>query len=73
MIVKVQASMVSSDGAPSVLIYDEKRATMFETRDRALTGPVLKLLEGRPKAYFHATLDPKRKIVLGKEAPTQAW
>lgn len=68
-IVKVQASIVSSD-VQSILIYDfdENISAEFEATD-----DILKLLDGRPKAFFYAHLDKEGGIVLDGIAPWQTW
>ena len=69
-IVKVQQSLTTSAPKARMLIYDESREFFYESD---LTLEVEGLLGGRAKAYFHYTLDPDNKILLGQEAPMQSW
>jgi hypothetical protein len=64
-IVKVQVS--SDEGSPA-LIYDRTRA--FERLVDTVT--VQEAMKGRPKAFFYSTRE-NGQIVLGEEAPYQAW
>lgn len=71
VIVKVQQSIVSSDGIKRVLVYDEDRQNHYE-------GPIPKEIEetlaGRLKAYFYADVPIRPGFVtLLEEAPEQSW
>lgn len=72
MIVKVQASLASSDGTSHCLIYDKSRDVMYETSDPEETKPILALLKGRPKAYFNAEIVNTR-IQIHEEEQYQNW
>jgi hypothetical protein len=72
MIVKIQASLASSDGVKSCLIYDKSRDVMYETSDPKETKPLLKLLKGRDKAYFNAEIV-NTKIEVHEEEQYQNW
>lgn len=52
VIVKIQQSLSSSDGLKAILVYDKTRAVFFESNDKTLIKPVLKLLKDEPKGYF---------------------
>lgn len=69
-IVKVQRSLASSDGADTILIYDfdENVSAEFEATD-----DILKMLDGRVKAFFYAHLDKDGGLVLDGIAPWQGW
>lgn len=73
MIVKLQSSQFSSDGEKRCLIYDRSRAVYYETDKPEEVEPLLKVLNDRPKAYFHAEINKEGKVVIGKEAPQQNW
>jgi hypothetical protein len=72
MIVKVQASLFSSDGKGSCLIYNETRDIQYETSDPKEIKPIMAVLKGRPKVYFEAEVV-NTKIELRKEVKTQNW
>lgn len=72
MIIKIQASLASSDGASHCLIYDKKRDVLYQTSDPKETKPLLKLLKGRDKAYFKAAIV-DTKIQVYEEVTTQNW
>lgn len=75
-IVKVQISLVTSDGSTRMLIYSKLSSIMYEG---LATQDILDVMNGRPKAYFEAELvsDPdngnKSRIKLIKEVKTQNW
>lgn len=71
MIVKIQQSLASSSPKRSCLIYDRSRRVFYETDQEEETGPLIKLLGDRPKAYFHAEISKEGKIEVKKEAPDQ--
>lgn len=73
MIVKIQQSLSSSDGLRHCLIYDKKRKVFYEADTPEEVDPLVKLLSERPKAYFNAELDKKRKIIILSEAEDQDW
>jgi len=66
MIVKVQMPLA---GEPQVLVYDETRTKqgMFD-----VTPDIKRIMRGRAKAFFHATLA-NGTFDIGDEAPWQAW
>lgn len=64
MIVKIQVSLIQ----PSrTLIYNETGSIQFE---EPTTPDVLELMKGRPKAFFHATVE-DTILVIGDEVQTQ--
>lgn len=69
MIVKVQASIVTTEDESQVLVYDQAKKYQFQG---AMPWDLLVKLNGRPKAYFEAELD-GTELVIGDEAPTQDW
>jgi hypothetical protein len=69
VIVKVQQSLSSTDKRAWQLIYNEDRSLC---REEPLTGPVLRRLRARPKAYFEIKMLGKR-IKLGAEVAEQSW
>jgi len=69
MIVKVQASLFTTQATRRALIYDEDRVHMYEGE---LTEAVESILDGRPKAFFFAKLI-GTTIEIGAEAPWQEW
>lgn len=68
MIVKVQLPL-NDDGEPLALIYDRGRT--FEGLVPLNEG-VLRVMNGRPKAFFKAKIVGKQ-IELLEEAPWQTW
>lgn len=76
MIVKVQVSIFSNvdPGVQRMLIYSRTRKTQYEG---PVTDDVLHKLQGRPKAFFFASLRQtspgEHQLVLRKEAPWQDW
>lgn len=69
-IVKVQASLTSNNDVQSILIYNEDESVMAEFD---ATDDVLKLLDGRPKAFFFAHIADDGGLILGTPAPWQQW
>lgn len=70
VVVKVQASIYTTEGRPQVLVYSQDRALLFTG---SLPSQVQEVLGDRPKAFFYAWVDARGKIVLDAEAPWQAW
>lgn len=70
MIVKVQVSLVSTSGAQRVLIYNSDRSVEWEG---ALSPEVERLMDGRPKAFFHAHVGWDGKLSLDRGARWQQW
>lgn len=70
LIVKVQRSLMSSDGSDTILIYDEDENVSAEFE---ATDEILKMLDGQPKAFFYAHLDKDGGLVLDGKAPWQGW
>jgi hypothetical protein len=70
-VVKVQLSLATSDGKPSVLVYNKQRNLSWEGRpDRWLA----KRLSGQPKAFFNAKWDNKTKRwEIGSQVPDPGW
>lgn len=73
MIVKIQSSQFSSDGIGRCLIYDRSRRVYYETDKRDEVEPLMKVLKGRPKAYFNAELNKEGRVIVKDEAPNQDW
>lgn len=69
MIVKVQASLVTTAKIQRVLAYNEDRSICF---DGPLKPEVRKLLRGRLKAYFYARVR-NGELDLEEEAEEQSW
>lgn len=72
-IVKVQVSLFTSDGVPSMMIYDENREYFYEG---APPKGVFSRMRGRKKAFFWAYVDPARPgdVELLKDwVPYQTW
>jgi len=69
-IVKLQTSVYSSDRVQRVLAYDMLLTIQHE---QPVTSDILKLLRGRPKAFFFAEVDAKGMLQLHEEAPWQEW
>ena len=72
MIVKVQASMASSDGGKHCLIYDKTKDVYYQTSEPEEVKPLLEVLKNRPKAYFKAEVV-DTKIQLREEVKAQNW
>lgn len=70
MVVKIQQSLHSSDNQKWLLIYDEERNHHAQIE---ATEDVLKLLNGRPKAYFEAQINKDKMLVIEKEVPNPGW
>lgn len=70
MIIKLQISQFCSEGSASMLAYNESREYTYQSK---ASEEVLKLMRGRPKAFFYATLDKELKFVVEEEAPWQNW
>lgn len=71
MIVKVQLPLSTNEPEPLALVYNENRKYDVFMR---ITPDLIKVMEGRPKAFFHATYDKvANNTILGKEAPHQPW
>lgn len=69
VIVKVQLSLASSDGAQSVLVYDEERVHVWEGE---VSDDVREAMDGEPKKYFLA--DVSQPIIrLIEEVEAQGW
>ncbi len=68
-IVKVQLSQYTTDNKQRMLIYDEKRIWQLECQ---APEKIIKILNGRPKAYFNAQLI-RGELVLEGEVSTQNW
>jgi hypothetical protein len=69
-IVKVQLSIVSSEPVKQALVYDKKHEWFGQFDATPELGAAMK---GRPKAFFHATLNDDGVVQLGKEANWQTW
>lgn len=69
MIVKVQTSLVSSDGVPRVLIYDRSRSFTYEG---GINADVVAAMAGRKKAFFVAALTDDG-LSIGTEVSDPGW
>ncbi len=74
MIVKVQISLATSDGVPSVLVYDEAQDFMYEGEP---TPEILEAMDGEHRKFFNAqlTIDVMgdKQFDLMDEVPEQDW
>lgn len=72
MIVKVQVAQSGHGAGKLLLIYDESRDVTLQCE----SPDVLKLMKGRPKAFFHAEIvstDDGHKIRIDREAKARDW
>jgi hypothetical protein len=70
-IVKVQTSLFTSDGIPSVMIYTEDHKHSYEGPAEAF---LLDMMDDEPKKFFFAWVPEKPGIIqLIEEAPWQSW
>jgi hypothetical protein len=72
MIVKVQMSMGSSDGASRVLVYNEDRTFLYQGGASSLGAALEKKMNERAKAYFEAHWD-GRVPLIAEEVESQDW
>jgi hypothetical protein len=70
MIIKVQLSLMSSDGLVRMLAYDKERSFTYEA---VADDDVLDLMCGRPKAYFEAKINKDKLLEIGEEVEEQDW
>lgn len=68
MIVKLQRQQNLPGGR--LRAYSEDKSIDVEVAE---TRPLLRLLKGRPKAYFEATINAAGELSIDAEAPEQAW
>jgi hypothetical protein len=76
MIVKIQASLNSTDHIKYILIYNQDRSITVQLNavdDHEVVKPILNALEGRPKAYFDVDLDDNSNLKLIEEVSSQPW
>jgi hypothetical protein len=68
--VKVQLALATSDGAAGkrCLLTNEEGTLYDETEDQE----VIRLMAGRPRAYFRAKLE-NTFLTLGEEVPEEDW
>lgn len=71
MIVKVQASLMTTGPVQRVLVYNEDRTFTYEGGVNDEVFASMKLY-GRPKAYFEAKMTPAG-LEIGEEVPAQDW
>ena len=81
MIVKVQISLISSDGKTRILVYPKDRSMQYE----GVADPsLLRVMGNRKKAFFFVhtkaseggkftTVQEGLELVIDKEAPWQEW
>jgi hypothetical protein len=69
MIVKVQVSIVTTFPTPRVLVYNKDRSFTYEG---GINADMIKVLAGRPKAYFKAKMTPEG-LEIDEEVPAQDW
>lgn len=67
MIVKVQLPLVTSETKPKALIYNSDRSVYLMVDVDHVVG----MLKGRNKAFFEASINEKKELVLGKEVDKQ--
>ena len=70
LILKVQTSLSTNADTQMVLVYDKDRSVMGEF---PITEGIAKVMNGKPKRYFHAEVDDEGCIHLGKPVKEQAW
>jgi hypothetical protein len=71
MIVKVQVSLATTEPKRRVLVYNRSRSVQWE--DEA-SADILKVMNGKAKAFFHATVSKKTKrLEIGAETDWQDW
>jgi hypothetical protein len=73
-IVKVQVSLFSSDGIPSVLVYNKDRSiySQFDATDDIVKA-MKKTVGDTKKAFFWAKTDRNKKLNIYEAAPWQEW
>lgn len=71
MIVKVQVALAANVENPPILIYNESRSLM-QTFDFEDSARLIKLMEGRPKAYFEAHIEDE-VLFLDAVTEDQEW
>lgn len=64
MIVKVQISQATSAPKAQVLVYNKERTLSYQGD---ATEEILDLMDGRPKAFFHAAILLNGKLDIRKE------
>lgn len=69
MIVKVQASLVTTEDSQQILIYNKDKSAFWQG---PATSELLTIMNGRPKAFFSARIV-KKKIMIDSEAKWQNW
>ena len=73
MIVKIQAPLASNEAEPPAMVYTEDREWSGLV---PFTEELQFALGGRPKAYFHATVDKgavEIALVIGEEVHGLEW
>lgn len=69
-IVKVQLPLSSNVDNPPALVYNKERTLMQQF---PVTKDLKQLMGGQDKRYFHAALNEKKELVLGKPTKHQPW
>lgn len=70
MIVKVQVPLMSNIAKPMALVYDEEQKFRCFVD---VSAELLKTMDGRPKAYFIASIDDDGMLILGDEVEARPW
>jgi hypothetical protein len=66
---KIQVPLKSTDPKPKALVYNERRTIQFEMW---LSPEILKVMKGRPKAYFVCEYFPEAaRLDIAQEADDQ--
>jgi hypothetical protein len=70
MIIKLQVPLASSEPNPKALVYNQDRSVeqMFP-----ISPEIMKLMKGRPKAYFVAKINADQELEILAEATPQSW
>ena len=72
-IVKLQQSLYSSDDVKTCLIYNKSKSIYYETDVSDEIRDLIKILKGRPKAYFKVRLSKDKKIQIIEEVAIADW
>lgn len=68
MVIKVQISL--SKGPKKVLLYNEDKSVVWEG---LASKDLRRLMCGRSKAFFHASIDKNGLVQINEEADEQDW
>ena len=69
-IVKVQLPLSSNHADPEALVYNKERTLVQQF---PVTKDLRQLMGGQDKRYFHAALNDRQELVLGKPTKQQPW